>query len=169
MFRSNLLYKFFRYKKINSHKIVKYNSNKEFDFYTQKNNQMIEIDQKISEVSKALLEAQITKLRSTFSNSNNLIENIGKNIYKTRLEESIIWHQKELKELYTKRRELQIFFEKMQGIYWLNRIKRFLAIILIGVLSLLSLFIFLSGFMIIVYLLPLIILIFFVYLLASKK
>ena len=169
MLRANFFYKLFKYEKNRSNEIVKYISTRKDDLEVQINNEIKEIDEKISENSKALFEAQIVKLRSTFSKSNNFIEKIGKNVYKTKLEDSINWHQKELKDLYVRRRECQIDLEKIKGTFWLNRIKRFLTIIFIGFLVLFSLFIFLSGFMIIIYLLPLIILISLVYVLATKK
>ena len=152
-----------------SNEIVKYNSNKKFDLEAQINNRIVEIDSEISEKTKALLEAQIVKLRSTFSKSNNFLEQIGKNVYKTKVEDSINWHQKQLKELYFRRRELEINLEKLKGIFWLNRIKRLLRIILIGFFIFLTLFIFLSGFMIIIYLMPLIILILLGYFLSTKR
>ena len=169
MLRSNFFYKFFKQAQISDHKIVKYNLNKEFNLEDQVKNEIIEIDKRISKDSKALIEAQIVKLRSTFSKSNNFIEKIGENVYKLKLEESINWHQKELKELYCKRKELQTSLEKIQGVFWLNRIKRLIAIIFIGVLVLTGLFIFLSGFMLLIYFTPLIILIIFGYLIARKK
>ena len=169
MFRANFFLKFFKYNKNNSCEIVKYNSSENFSLQDQINTNIVEIDKKISESSKALMEAQIVKLRSTFSRSNNFIEQIGKNVYKTKLEESIIWHQKELRELYLRRKELQINLEKTQGIFWLNQIQRFLRIILIGFFISLSLIVLLSGFMIMIYLLPLIILIFLVSLIANKR
>ena len=169
MLRRNLLLKFFNWKKHKSNEIVQYNSNLKFDLEDQINHKIKELDEIIAENSKALFEAQIVKLRSNLSKSNNFIEKIGKNVYKTKLDESINWYQKQIKESYLKRRELQINIEKIKGIYWLNQIKRFLKIIFIGLLLLLSLFIFLSGFMIIIYSLPVMIMIFFVYLLATKK
>jgi hypothetical protein len=169
MLRANFFFKFFKYKQNSSHDIVQYNSNKNFYLKDQITTKLIEIDQKISETSKALVEAQIIKLRSTFSKSNNFIEQIGRNVYKTKLEDSITWHQKELKELYLMRRELEINLEKLEGIFWLNRIKRLFRIILIGFFIFLSLFIFLSGFMIVIYLMPLIILIFLGYFISKKK
>ena len=168
MLRANF-FKFFKYKKNSNHEIVQYNSNKNFSLQDQIKTKIIEIDQKILETSKALVEAQIVKLRSTFSKSNNFIEQIGKNVYKTKLEDSINWYQKELKELYLRRKELEINLEKIKGIFWLNQIKRCLRIILIGFFIFLSLFIFMSGFMIIIYLLPMIILIFLGYLLCTKR
>ena len=152
-----------------NYKIIKYNSNRELELQNQINKKLIAIDQEISETSRSLLEGQIVKLRSNLSKSNNFIDRIGKNIYKTKLDESIIWHQKQLKELYIKRKDLQINLEKIKGIYWINRIKRLLAIVFIAIVLTLILFIFLSGFMIIIYLMPLIILIFLGYLLTSKK
>ena len=74
----------------------------------QINNKILEIDQKIAENSKALIQAQIVKLRSSFSSSNNFIERIGENVYKKKLEESINWHQKQIRDLYLNRRKLQI-------------------------------------------------------------
>ncbi len=169
MLRANFLLKSFIYKKNNSQKIMRYNSNQNFDLQDQIINKIIDIDQKISENSKALVEAQIVKLRSTFSRSNNFIEQIGKKLYKTKLEDSINWHQKQLKELYLRRRELEINLEKLKGIFWLNQIKRLLRIVSIGFLIFLSLFIFLSGFMIIIYLMPFMILIFLGYLISNKR
>ena len=171
MLRANFFYKFFKHKKNNNYKdqIIKYNKNEQFDLENKINLKIIEIDRKISENSKALIEAQIVKFRSTLSKSNSFIEKISKNIYKTKLEDSINWHQKQIKELYILRRELQIDLEKMQGIFWINRIKRTLAILFIGFFTLLILFIFFSGFIIIIYLLPLIILIFLGYLIINKK
>ncbi len=169
MLRANFLFKFLKYKQNNRHDIVKYHSNENFELQDQINIEIIDIDQKISENSKALVEAQIVKFKSAFSRSNNFIEQIGKNVYKTKLEDSINWHQKQLKYLYLRRRELEINLEKLKGIYWINKIKRILNFILIGFFILSTLFIFLSGFMIIIYLLPLIILIFLVYLVSTKR
>ena len=169
MLRANFFFKFFQYQPKISHEIVQYNSNKRFALKEKINIQITEIDQKISENNKALIEAQIIKFRSTFSRSNNFIEQIGKNVYKTKIEDSINWHQKQLKELYIRRRELEINLEKSKGIFWINRIKRLLRILLIGFFIFLSLFIFLSGFMIIIYLMPLIILILLGYLIWNKR
>ena len=169
MLRANFFYKFFNYKNNSIHGIVKYNSNEKFDLQEQLNLQIIEIDQKISENSKYLLEAQIIKIRSSFSQSKNFIETIGQNVYKNKVEDSIQWHQNQLKELYFRRRELQINLEKTKGIFWINQLKRFISIIFIGFFILLSLFIFFSGFMIIIYLLPFIILILLSYFIMTKK
>ena len=166
---SSFFNKFFKSNRNNNYKIIKYKSNIELESKDQLTKKLIEIDQEISQTSKSLFEGQLVKLRSKLSKSNNFIDRIGENIYKTKLDESIIWHQKKLKELYITRKDLQISLEKIKGIYWINRIKRLIAIIFIVILVLLSLFIFLSGFMIIIYLMPLIILISLGYLLTSKK
>ena len=169
MLRSNFFNKFFNHWQNSNHKIVKYNSNRTFNLQDEITLQLNEIDKEISDNSKALLEAQFVKLRSTFSKSNNFLERMGENVYKVKLDESINWHQKQLKELYFKRKELKINLEKLQGVFWLNQIKRLLAILGIGFFVLLGIFIFLSGFIVIAYLLPLIILIVFGYLIANKK
>jgi len=169
MLRANFFLKFFKFKQNRSHKLVQYDSTEKFYLQDKIKTKIVEIDQKISESSKALVEAQIVKLRSTFSKPNNFIEQIGKNVYKTKLEDSINWYQKELKELYLLRKELEINLERLKGVFWLNRIKRLLRIILISFFIFLSLFIFLSGFMIIIYLMPLIILIFLAFFVATKR
>jgi len=169
MFRANFFFNFLKYRQNRSNKIVKYSSNKKFDLQDQIHSKIIEINKKISENSQALIEAQIVKLRSDLSQSNSFIEKIGHRVYKTKLEDSIHWHQQQLKELYLKRRNLEINLEKIKGIFWLNRIKRYLKIILIGLFAFFSLFIFLSGFIIMIYLLPLIILIFLGYFIYSKR
>ena len=169
MLTSNFFYKFFKQRQNNNYNIMKFNPNKEFELQEEINLKIIAIDKKISENSKALMEAQIVKFRSTFSQSKNFIETIGENIYKKKVEESINWHQNQLKELYFRRKELQITLEKIKGVFWLNRIKRLLTFIFISFLILIVLFIFLSGFMIIIYLLPLILLILVGYFLANKK
>ena len=169
MLRTNFFFKLFKYKKNYSNKIIQYNSNQNFALQDQINNEIIDITQKISENSKALVDAQIVKLRSNLSKSNNFIEKFGKNMYQTKLDDSIYWHKKQLKELYHRRRELEINLEKLKGIFWLNQSKRFLRMMLILFFSILILFIFLSGFIIIIYLLPLIMLIFLVYIIDTKK
>ena len=169
MLRANFLLKFLKTKNNRSQKLVKYNSSQTIYLQDQINHKIMEIDQKISENNKALVEAQIVKLRSTFAISHNFFEKLGRNVYKNKLEESIYWHQKQVKELYNKRRELEINLEKLKGIFWLNQIKRIIRGIFIGFFILLSIFIFLSGFMVIIYLLPFIILIFLGYLISTKR
>ena len=169
MLRTNFFYKFYKQKRKNHYEIMKYNSNKEFDMQHEINRKIIEIDKTISENSKELLDAQIVKLRSTFSKTNNFIEKIGQNVYKVKVEDSIKWHQGQLKELYCRRRELQIRLEKLKGTFWINRIKRVINVIILSFFILVGLFIFLSGFMIIIYLLPLLILILLIYLISKKK
>ena len=120
MFLLNFFNSLLKDNRNDQNQIIKYSSNKNSDFHAQINNKLIEIDEKISENSKALLEAQIVKLRSTFSQSTNFIDKIGKNIYKTKIEESINWHQNQLKELYSQRKILKIQLEKIKGIYLFN-------------------------------------------------
>ena len=169
MIRANFFYKFFKSKQNRNNDIVKFNSNKKFELEKEINTKILEINQTISENSAALIQAQIVKFRTTFSQSNNFLEKIGKNVYNSKLDDSINWHQKNLKELYVERRRLESILEKMQGIFWINRIKKFLTILLLVVSVLFSLLIFVSGFMMLIYSLPLILLIFFGYLMMNKK
>ena len=169
MLRANFLFNLFKINKDSRYEIVQYDKNKSFTLQDQINNEIKFVDQKISVNSKALVEAQLVKLRSTFTKSNNLLENIGKNIYKTKIEESINWYQKDIKNLYLRRRELIIELEKLQGIFWLNQIKRLFGIISIIFLIFLLLIIFFSSFMLLIYLMPFILLIFIGYLISRDK
>ena len=99
MLRSHFFYKFFKYKKDRSQEIVKYNSSESFDVTKNINSRILEIDTKIAECSTSLIEAQIVRLRSNFSNPNNFIEKLGKNVYKTKLKDSINWYEKQIKEV----------------------------------------------------------------------
>ena len=169
MLGANFFLNLFKSKKDTSYEIVQYDKNKSFTLEDQINNEIKYIDRKILENSKALIEAQLVKIRSTFTQSSNFIEKIGKNLYKTKLEESINWHQKDIRNLYLRRRKLVIELEKIQGIFWLNQIKRLFGIISIIFLILLLLIIFFSSFMLLIYSIPFILLIFIGYLISRNR
>ena len=169
MLGANFFLNFFKFKQNISYKIVQYDKNKSLTLQDQINSEIKHLDQKISVNTKALVEAQLVKLRSTFNKSNSFIEKIGKNLYKTKLEESINWYQKDIRNLYLRRRELVIELEKLQGIFWLNQIKRLFGIMLIIFLILLLLIIFFSSFMLLIYLMPFILLIFIGYLIYRNR
>ena len=169
MLRANFFFNLFKNKKDSSNDIVKYDKDTSLTLQDQINNEIKYINQQISINTKALIEAQIVKFRSTFTKSNNFIEKIGKNVYKTKLDKSISWYQKDIKNLYLRRRELEIELEKIKGIFWFNQIKRFFRIILIIFLILLLLIIIFSSFILLIYLLPFILVIFIVYLISRKK
>ena len=169
MLGANFFLNLFKYKKDTSYEIVQYDKNKSFTLEDQINKEIKYIDRKILENSKALIEAQLVKIRSTFTQSSNFIEKIGKNLYKTKLEESINWHQKDIRNLYLRRRKLVIELEKLQGIFWLNQIKRLFGIISIIFLILLLLIIFFSSFMLLIYSIPFILLIFTGYLISRNR
>ena len=169
MLRENFFYQFFKSKKDISHQIVGYNANSKYELQKQINIKISKIDQEISEISKALFEAKIINLKYNISKSNNFINKLEKQFYKEKLESSIDWHQEKLKELYITRKVLQVRQSKIQGIYWIIQFKRLLKILLIGFFIVFNIILFLSGFMIIVSLLPIIILIILGYLILSKK
>ncbi len=73
MLDSNFFYKFFRYKKNTSNQITTYTASDNFGIQNKIKTQLIKIDREIAQNSKALCEAQIVKLRATFSKPNNLI------------------------------------------------------------------------------------------------
>ena len=169
MLRANFFLNLLKKKKDSDHKIVQYDKNKRHTLKDKINNQIKYIDQKIAVNSKALVEAQLVKLRSTFTKPSNFIEKIEKNVYKSKIEESINWYQKDIKNLYLRRRELVTDLEKLQGIFWLNQIKRLFGIIIIIFLILLFIIIFFSGFMLLIYSMPFILLILIGYMIFRKK
>ncbi len=168
MLDSNFFYKFFRYNKNTSNKITTYQKSNNFDIHNQLTNNLLKIDREIAQNSKALFEAQIVKFRYTFSKSNNFIERIGENLYKNQIEESINWHQRKLKDLYFERSRVQIQIERITGSFWINRIKRILTLVFLLFLLLLSIFIFISGFLAMIYTLPFLILISIAYIFSRK-
>ena len=85
MWTANFFYKFFKYKKDKSGKIVKFNSYKIFELEDELKNKIQNIDKQISVNSQDLLQAQIVKFRSAFSKSNNFLEIIGQNVYQNKL------------------------------------------------------------------------------------
>ena len=96
MLRGNVLFRFFNWKKHRSNQIVHYNSNKKFDLENQISNEIIKLDKKISKDSKDLLEAQMVKLRSSFSKSNNFIEKMGKNVLSIKYKQIILYQMVKL-------------------------------------------------------------------------
>ena len=169
MLRENFFYKFFNQKQSINNNLVKYNSNKIFDLQGQIKNKIIEIDGKIYENNKDLVQAQVIQLKYKISKPNNIFDQIGRNVYQTKLGETISLHKEKLKELYFERKELQINLEKIQGIFWLNQVKRYLKLLGIVFLIFLNILILLSGFMIIIYSLPFIILILLGYIIITKQ
>jgi len=61
MLRPNFFENFFKYKRNKSSTIVKFNSNKKYDFQKQINIEILEIDEEITKNSQALLQAQMGK------------------------------------------------------------------------------------------------------------
>ncbi len=169
MLNLNFFYKFFKYQRNVSNEITTYNPSNNFKIHNQINTKLIEIDKEIAQNSKDLFEAQIVRFRTIFSTPKNLIERMGKNMYKSQIEDSISWHQQKLKDLYFERSRIQIQLEKITGNLWINRIKRILKVVLLAFLLLLIIFIFISGFLAMVYSLPFLMLVFMVYIFSRKN
>ncbi len=116
--------------------------------------QLISIDQKISNITKELFMAQAVKIKSALSQNNGWLQGIKQKWYQSATNESIIWHKDRLRILHKERREIQIKLEKKMGRFWLNQIRRWLALLALLISSLIVIWIIFMGLFTAIYLLP---------------
>ena len=86
--------------------------------------QIYYIDREINNTVKELIKTQIVRWKLVFSSKNNVFDKLQERWYKNKIEQSTIWHLKELKKLVAERRELEIKLDKSTGRYWSKVIKR---------------------------------------------
>tara|TARA_Y100001968_G_C19425974_1_gene754380 strand:- start:978 stop:1484 length:507 start_codon:yes stop_codon:yes gene_type:complete len=121
-----------------------------------------EIDLSIAETTRSIFEAQIVRFRSLFSNNVNILENFQRKLVEKSVNNSLLWHQKRLRELNSERILLQDDLDKISGKYWNKRLKRIIQRIIIWLCILLSIFVFIIGIATAIYLIP-----FFIFILSS--
>ncbi len=112
------------------------------------------IDKKIAEVTQELLQAQAVAIKSSLSTQSGWLGSMQQKWYGSTAQESIKWHRDLLSRLYKQRRQLQIQFEIETGQFWKNQIRRFLLLIIFGMILLLGICIVVMGLMTALYLLP---------------
>ena len=100
-------------------------------YFLQK--QLQKIDKEIADVTRALLEAQVVKVRSMFSSNNNFIQEIQQKMVQSTVNNSFIWHQRKLLELNKEKSLLQNKLDRLTGQLWPKRFKKiFLWILLVS-------------------------------------
>ena len=156
-------------KPIYNFKIQKFKDNNNRIIEEQLKKRLIEIDKKITQTIKDLVNSQLLQIRVVLTSKNNLIDKIQRSIYESPINNSIRWHKHILSELYKERKETQIRYEKITGTYWVNRIKSLFVKLLFFGFIVLSLGVFISGIMAIIYLLPIILTISIIYLFLQYK
>ena len=132
-------------------------------------NELYRLDMEISELTKGLLETQLTGIKTKFSRNQGFLGNIQKNWYGAAIQESTSWHQEQIFNLYKKRKSLQRKLDQLTGKFWINRIKRWVILLTVVIFAVLSLAIIFMGVLTFLYLIPVWIGVFFLYMIINRK
>ncbi len=154
-----------RSKKNNSVSKIIYSNNNSIDFLK---NRIENLDLEIAHVTREIFNAQLVRARSMFSGQKNLIQNFQKRIVESSAVNSLSWHKRRLSEITFERDKLQDQLDRYTGKYWSKRIKRFFLFMGLWIFIAFMCSIILLGFAAVLYLLPLLGLILFIYLLIKK-
>ena len=112
------------------------------------------IDQRIAEVTKGLIDAQAVSIRSSLSSQNNLYVELQKKWFGSLIKKSVSWHSEELLFLYKERQKCQGKLDQIYGKVWTKRIRRWFILLLLVLFSLFIIWIILMGIITALYLLP---------------
>ena len=152
----------------NSYAIQKKSRNQENQQEKFLTNRIKIIDLEIKATSKALFDAQLVKLRSLIGSRSSFLGSLQHKFIESNIEKSLNWHQSQLRELIQSRKALQKDLDKLTGKVWSKRLQKSLIFLLIGVTTLLSIFILLMGIFAAFYLLPFLCLIVLAFLTLKK-
>ncbi len=127
------------------------------------------IDKEIIELMSGLFEAKKVQIKSALNTNNNFLFKLQRKFISSAATQSAYWHENNLKNLYQKRKFLQINLEKITGTYWKNKIKRIFFITILIFIIALVISLILMGILLTAYLLPLLLFGGFVYILIQNK
>ncbi len=131
--------------------------------------QLILIEQEISEITSSLINAKAVSFRSSISRNNNWLANLQQNMVISAANKSAKWHEDRLISLHKEHKRLKILLEKVTGKFWSNEIRRWLALISITLIGLSIIGLMLMGLMTVLYLLPIWGSILIIFLLIKQK
>jgi len=129
--------------------------------------QINSLDQKITDITKSLLEIQAVALKATMSPNNGWLDGLQKRWFRSAIHESSNWHKARLLILYKERRSLKHKLEIATGTVWRNRIRRWFGILFLMVFGIIVASIILMG--LITALIPIWGLIILLYMLIKRK
>ncbi len=131
--------------------------------------QIDSLDREIYEVTQALVQAQLVRLRTSFSQNTNWLGNLQQRWYQASSRESASWHKDRLLFLQQKRRKLKYQLEHLTGAYWPNQLRRLIAIAALVIILALGIWILFMGMITALYLLPIWGSILIIYLLLKQR
>ena len=127
-----------------------------------------EIDQKLAAEIKELMQTQAVGLKTALSKNKNWFDQLQKKIYWSRIKESLFWHRDQIIFLYREKRKLQIQLDRLNGRVWAKRIRSWIAILTLCIISFFAVWIVFMGIITTLYLLPLLVLVLVSYLFFQR-
>ena len=118
-------------------------------------NQINILDKEIARITHELIQAQAVGLKSALSPRKGWIMSFQKKWYQSAAQESANWHSQKLMSLHKERRKLQSKLDRLNGKYWLSKIKRLISYLILIATCLIVFWILIMGFLTTIYLIPL--------------
>ena len=128
-----------------------------------------DLDQKISKITKELMETEFTAMKLLFSSNKGWFGELQKNWYRKSIKESSTWSRERLLILYKERRNVQIQLDKLNGYFWQKRIGLWLAYIGLGITTIVAILILFMGLMSLISLIPVLIITIIIYSFFRRK
>ncbi|WP_320664580.1 Sema domain-containing protein [Prochlorococcus sp. MIT 1223] len=126
------------------------------------------LDYEIAETSKNIFQAQLVRVRTLFSGSNNFFQGLQQRFVETSATNSLLWHQERLVNLSAERKFLQSKLDRMTGQTWPKRFRKLLSLITIFFLISFICFIFIIGIAAAIYILPTLVFVLMLFLLFRR-
>ncbi len=128
-----------------------------------------QLELQISESTKNIFEAQLVGLRATLDRNSGLLHSVKKKWYKSAVETSTTWHTERLIALYQEKQSLQDQLDRLEGKFWIKRIRKWILYLLSGIVLIFMIWILFMGLITAIYLMPLWISIVVVYIFLHRK
>ncbi len=126
------------------------------------------LELQIAEVNKAILEAQVVRIRSLFSKEKNFLIGIQKRMVESNVERSMKWHLYRLSELKKEQRDVQYKIDLFTGQIWPKRMAGLIRLLLYMISTLIVLAILIMGIFAAIYLIPIIGIIIFTFIIFNR-
>ncbi len=166
----NFLNKWRNYNKKSTYIIQKaFFESKQLDSAQKIKQEISNINKKIVIISQELIKSKATSLQTYFTKNQNIINRIQMQWNEKKFKEADAWHSDRLTILYQERLKLQEKLDRLTGNYWMNKIKKWLAILIISIISIVIIWILVMGLVTAIYLLPIWGSIVFLYLYLQRK
>ncbi len=126
------------------------------DILIQKITQEISrLDQKISKEAKELFQTEVTGIKAALSSNTSWIDKLQAKFYRSKIQNSAKWQRDQVRRLYQEKQRLQSQLDRLTGKFWIKKIRKWLAIIMLLILFIFAIWIIFMGLITTLYLLPL--------------